>query len=64
MFKLMLLPVWISSYKYKGKIYQLIINGRSGNVRGDYPKSTAKIILAILLVCIIIYTLYSLSSNG
>jgi hypothetical protein len=27
MFKLMLLPIWISSYNYKDKVYRLIVNG-------------------------------------
>lgn len=47
-FKLILLPVYISSYTYKDKLYHFFVNGRTGRVSGDRPYSVAKITLAII----------------
>jgi ribosomal protein S27E len=47
-FKHLLLPVWITSYRYQNKRYQVMINARTGEVQGDRPYSATKIILAIL----------------
>ena len=38
-FKLVLLPVWVSSYTYKGRRYPLIANGQTGKVAGNVPRS-------------------------
>lgn len=47
-FKHILLPIWISSYRYHKKIYRFVVNARTGEVRGDRPWSWIKITLAIL----------------
>ena len=46
-FKHILLPVWISAYRYKDKIYRFLINGRTGEVQGERPWSWAKIVLLV-----------------
>lgn len=53
-YKLMLLPVWYSSFEYKGKTYQTVINGQTGKVAGQYPKSMAKIIVAVTMAALIL----------
>ncbi len=59
MFKHLLLPIWISSYTYQGKIYQFVVNGRTGEVQGNYPKSKLKVaivaIIGILIALALIY---------
>ncbi len=47
-FKHLLLPIWISAYRYKDKVYRFMINGRTGKVSGERPYSWIKITLAIL----------------
>lgn len=47
-FKHILLPIWISSYKYNNKVYRFLVNARSGEVQGERPYSWIKITLAIL----------------
>ncbi len=49
-FKHILLPIWISAYKYQDKVYRFMVNGRTGEVKGERPYSWIKIILAILAV--------------
>jgi hypothetical protein len=50
-FKNTLLPVYISAYNFKGKLYRFLINARTGEVQGERPWSAMKI--AILVVSII-----------
>jgi ribosomal protein S27AE len=58
MFKHILLPLWITSYPYKDKIYNVYINGQNGRVYGEYPKSLVKILLTILGVAAIVLIAY------
>jgi ribosomal protein S27E len=47
-FKHTLLPIWISSYRFSGKVYRFLINGRTGEVQGERPYSWIKISLAVI----------------
>jgi hypothetical protein len=47
-YKHILLPIWISSYIYRKKTYRFLINGQTGECRGEKPYSWIKIALAIL----------------
>lgn len=62
-FKHSLLPVWITSIKYKDKVYYFLVNGQSGKVQGQQPYSAIKIALAVLLVLVIIYGIYVLTQQ-
>lgn len=56
-FKHILAPVWVLAYVYGGKNWQVVVNGYTGAMAGEYPKSPWKIallILAILTVLIIV----------
>jgi DNA-directed RNA polymerase subunit RPC12/RpoP len=57
--KYLLLPAWISAYKYNNKLYHFTINACTGEVVGERPYSATKIALtiiaAIVLIIIIIY---------
>ena len=47
-FKHILLPVWISAYRYNDKVYHFMVNARTGEVQGERPYSAVKIALAVL----------------
>jgi DNA-directed RNA polymerase subunit RPC12/RpoP len=47
-FKHILLPVYISSYKFNSKRYNFYVNGQTGKIHGTRPYSFWKIFLAIL----------------
>ena len=36
-FKHILLPVWISAYRFKDKLFRFLVNARTGEVQGDRP---------------------------
>ena len=48
-FKYILLPVWLSSFTYNGKLYQFVVNGQTGKVGGKAPVSAIRVIIAILI---------------
>ena len=49
-FKHILIPVYATAYTYKNKNYTVLINGQSGKIRGDYPKSPVKIAVIIAII--------------
>ena len=56
-FKHVLLPVWISAYRYRDKVYRFLINGQTGEVSGESPKSWWKIALLVLGVLAVLFLL-------
>ena len=52
-FKHILLPVWLAAYRYRGKSYRFVVNGRTGAVQGERPWSRWKIAIAVLLGLIV-----------
>ena len=52
-FKHILLPVWLAAYKYRGKTYRFVVNGRTGRVQGERPWSAIKIAIAVILGAIL-----------
>ena len=56
-FKHILLPLWISAYRFNEKVYRFMINGQTGEVQGERPYSWMKIALAILVVIAVIVAL-------
>lgn len=53
-FKYILLPVFISAFNYKGKLYQFFINAQTGEVQGERPWSWVKITSLVLFILTII----------
>lgn len=49
-FKHILLPIYLSAFRFKGKVYQFLVNGRTGEVQGERPYSGWKIALFILAI--------------
>ncbi len=52
-FKHLLMPVWIGSYRFGGRPYQVLVNGQSGEVEGDRPWSKWKVGVAIVLALLV-----------
>ena len=63
-FKHILLPVWLAAYKYRGKSYRFVVNGRTGRVQGERPWSAWKIAFAVTLGLIVAGTIgYFIAMN-
>src|SRR3954470_3154488 len=59
-FKHVLVPVWLLTYTYGPKVYQVLVNGYTGRMAGQYPKSPWKI--ALIVIGVIIFLLLILMS--
>ncbi len=53
-FKHILTPIWLLTYNYGARNFQVVINGFTGAIAGRYPKSWIKITCAILAILAII----------
>jgi hypothetical protein len=62
-FKHLLLPVWLSAYRFRDRVYRILINARTGEVQGERPYSAAKITAAIILGFLLIAIIAFLSQN-
>ncbi len=47
-FKHILVPVWLLTYGYGARTFQVVINGFTGAIAGRYPKSWVKILMLVL----------------
>jgi hypothetical protein len=47
-FKHILVPIWLLTYNYGARNFQVVLNGYTGAIAGKYPKSWIKITLAVL----------------
>ncbi|HEV3121079.1 MAG TPA: zinc ribbon domain-containing protein [Isosphaeraceae bacterium] len=57
---LILLPIYLRSYTYRGKLYRILINGQTGKINGEKPVSLGRIALFILLILVLLGLLYAL----
>lgn len=48
-YQLVLLPLWIGHYRYRGRAFRVLANGQTGRVAGDKPLDTVKVALLALL---------------
>jgi ribosomal protein S27E len=64
-FKHILLPIWMSAYRYKDKVYKFLVNGQTGEVKGQAPLSAIKVTLLVLLgLAVAIGLLILLQNSG
>jgi hypothetical protein len=62
-FKHILVPVWLLTYNFGAKIFQVVVNGVTGRMAGDYPKSPWKIALLVLLAIIVFVIIAMLTGD-
>jgi len=58
---LILLPVYLLTYKYRDKLYRFLVNGQTGKLCGDKPLSMIRIIAAIGIVVVIVLLIWILT---
>ena len=52
-FNYVLLPLYISNFRYNAKLFNFYINGQTGKIVGQYPKSKGKIFAFVVGVAIV-----------
>lgn len=53
-FKHILVPIWLLTYTFGARSFQVVINGVTSATAGDYPKSWIKIAFAVLVAIVIV----------
>lgn len=53
-FKHLLVPVWLLSYNFGRKAFQVIVNGYTGRIAGRYPYSFWKILMLVLVILAVV----------
>jgi len=53
-FKHILVPVWMLVYNYGARSFQVVVNGHTGKIAGEYPKSFWKIFVLVVLAVIVV----------
>ncbi len=54
-FKHILLPMWVSAYLFSGKTYRFVVNGQTGEVEGESPKSGWKIFFLVMGILFLLF---------
>mgnify|MGYP003575553235 FL=1 len=62
-FKHLLLPVYAGAYRFNKKTFQIVVNGRTGEIHGDRPYSIWKIALLVLVVLLVILIMVFVFGN-
>ena len=62
-FKHILVPVWLLTYNYGPKTFQVVINGFTGTIAGKYPLSWVKMLFAVLAALIAVGVFILLSNK-
>jgi hypothetical protein len=65
-FKHLLLPVYAGAYRFNQKVFQIVVNGRTGEIQGDRPYSFWKIALfvaALVFILLIVIAVFSVAKS-
>ncbi len=62
-FKHILVPLWLLTFNYGRKSYQVLVNGVTGAIGGRYPLSWVKILLAVLAAAAVAVTIFVLANQ-
>ncbi|HEV2147287.1 MAG TPA: hypothetical protein VGR37_07775 [Longimicrobiaceae bacterium] len=62
-FKHVLLPVWISPYRYRDRVYRRLVNARTGEVQGERPWSWIKVALLAVFLLIVAFAIAALAEG-
>jgi hypothetical protein len=62
-FKHLLLPIWLSVYRYRERPFVFLVNGQTGEVTGHAPWSVIKLTLFCLFVLALVVAFYSLRQH-
>ena len=62
-FKHILAPIWLLSYSFGARVFQAVMNGFTGSIKGEYPKSWVKVTLLVLAIIVLVLIAFSLGTH-
>lgn len=68
LYKLVLLPLWIGAYQYRGRRFRVLVNGQTGAAAGDKPLDNVKVAIvavgaAVILALLLAFLWYFLGAR-
>jgi DNA-directed RNA polymerase subunit RPC12/RpoP len=60
-FKHLLVPVYAGAYRFNNKVYQIIVNGKTGEVYGERPYSWLKIACLVIAILLLLFVIVSIA---
>jgi len=63
-FKHILVPLWLLTYTYGAAIFHVLVNGSTGRMSGEYPKSFWKIFFLVVGIIILVTIILLVSSSS
>jgi hypothetical protein len=54
-FKHVLVPLWLLTYTYGAKVFHVLVNGATGRMAGEYPKSFWKVFFLVVAIIILAF---------
>jgi len=58
-----LLPVWMSAYRFRKKTYRFLVNGQTGEVAGESPVSWQRVTLLVIGILVVVVIALLLASR-
>jgi LSD1 subclass zinc finger protein len=62
-FKHVLLPVWMSAYRFRDKAYRFLVNGQTGEVAGESPLSWQRVTFLVIGILVVVVIALLLSAK-
>jgi hypothetical protein len=63
-FKHILVPIWLLTYTYGARVFHVLVNGATGRMAGEYPKSFWKVFFLVVgIIILVMLVLLSQQSN-
>jgi Zn finger protein HypA/HybF involved in hydrogenase expression len=62
-FKHILAPIWLLTYNFGSRSFQAVMNGVTGTIQGEYPKSWVKLTLLGIAIVIAVIIVLSLGTH-
>ncbi len=63
-FKHILVPIWLLTYTYGARVFHVLVNGSTGRIAGEYPKSFWKIFFLVVGIIILVLIVLLLQGNN
>ena len=57
------MPVWLLTYTYGARVFHLLVNGATGRMAGEYPKSFWKVFFLVVGIIILVVIFLMLQSE-
>lgn len=62
-FRHVMMPLWLTAFHYRDRVFHVMVNARTGEVQGERPWSVMKIALFVLMIAAVIIAIVVLATH-